>query len=247
MVRMNVGTSDNGSRGETGPAPAELGQDRKLRVWDVPTRLFHWCVVSLVVIAWLIVGDDGWKLTVHTVAGYCLLVAIVFRLGWGVIGSTHARFADFVRPWSVVRDYTRQLARRAPPSYIGHNPLGGWSVVVLLVALTTIVATGLFAGNKGGEPLGPLAHLVSVDIARVAKDVHESTWSILQLLIIVHLGGVFTHWALKGENLVRSMWTGDKVLTGGALGDEGKIVPLWRAVLLTGIAGVLVWVVITLP
>ena len=117
---------------------------------------------------------------------------------------------------------------------------------MLLVALTTIVASGLFAGNRGGEPLGPLAHLVSADIARFAKDVHESTWGILQLLIIVHLGGVFTHWALKGENLVRSMWTGNKTLTAGALGDDGKIVPLWRAVVLIAIAGVLVWVLMTL-
>ena len=147
---MSLGTSDHDSRGEAAPAPAELGQDQKLRVWDFPTRLFHWCVVSLVVVAWLIVGDEGWMLTVHTVAGYLLLVAIVFRLGWGVIGSTHARFADFVRPWSMVIEYTRQLARRAPPSYIGHNPLGGWSVVVLLVALATIVTTGLIAGDRGG-------------------------------------------------------------------------------------------------
>ena len=110
---MNVGTSDNDTRGEAGPAPAELGQDRKLRVWDVPTRLFHWCVVSFVVVAWLFVGDDGWELTVHTMAGYFLLVAIVFRLGWGVIGSTHARFADFVRPWSVVRSHvSRCCAKR---------------------------------------------------------------------------------------------------------------------------------------
>ncbi len=65
-------------------------------------------------------------------------------------------------------------------------------------------------------------------------------------MILVHLGEVFTHWLLKGENLVGAMLTGDKDLTGGALGDAGKIVPLWRAVLLTGIAGGLVWVLITL-
>ncbi len=220
---------------------------RTLRVWDLPTRLFHWLLVALVVVAWLIVGDDGWKLTVHTVAGYGVLVALFFRLGWGFIGSTHARFADFLRPWSVVRDYASQLARRTPPPYIGHNPLGGWSVVVLLVTLALIVATGLISGDRSGEALGPLAHLVTADIARAAKEVHESLWGFLQLLILVHLGGVFTHWLLKGENLVGAMLTGDKNLTGGALGDAGKIVPLWRAVLLTGIAGVLVWVVITLP
>ena len=77
--------------------------------------MFHWLLVALVVLAWLIVGDDGWKLTVHKVAGYGVLVALVFRLGWGLIGSTHARFADFVRPWSMVREYTRLLARRTPP------------------------------------------------------------------------------------------------------------------------------------
>ncbi len=228
-------------------AQAAPTQARKLRVWDLPTRLFHWLVVALVVAAWLIVGEEGWRLTTHTAAGYGLLAALVFRLGWGFVGSTHARFADFVRPWSVVRDYTRQLARRAPPNYIGHNPLGGWSVVVLLVALATIVASGLFTGNKGGEPLGPLAHLVSTDIARVAKDVHESTWSILQLLIVVHLGGVFTHWALKGENLVRAMVTGDKDHTGDALGSAGTIAPLWRAIVVAGIAGGVVWAVIFLP
>ena len=170
----------------------------------------------------------------------------MFRLGWGVIGSTHARFADFVRPWSVVLEYTRQLARRTPPSYIGHNPLGGWSVVALLVVLTAIVATGLFTGNRGGEPLGPLAHLVSADIARAAKDLHESAWGILQLLIIVHLGGVFTHWALKGENVVRSMWTGDKDVAVGTVGKTGTIAPAWRAVLTVAVAAGLVLLVANL-
>ncbi len=67
---------------------ADSAHVRTLRVWDLPTRLFHWLLVSLVVVAWLIVGDDGWKLTVHTVAGYGVLVALFFRLGWGLIGST---------------------------------------------------------------------------------------------------------------------------------------------------------------
>ena len=237
----------NDSRRDDAPALAVPAQARKLRVWDLPTRLFHWLVVAMVVAAWLIVDEEGWRLTVHTAAGYGLLVALVFRLGWGFVGSTHARFSDFVRPWSAVRDYARQVARREPPRYIGHNPLGGWSVVVLLVALTTIVGSGLITGNREGEPLGPLAHLVSVDIARVAKDVHESTWSILQLLILVHLGGVFTHWALKGENLVRSMWTGDKDVTAGAVGEAGTIAPLWRAIVVAGIAGGVVWAVMSLP
>ena len=110
----------------------ESGHVRTLRVWDLPTRLFHWLLVALVVLAWMIVGDDGWKLTVHTVAGYGVLVALFFRLGWGFIGSIHARFADFLRPWSVVRDYASQLARRTPPPYIGHNPLGGHPISVII-------------------------------------------------------------------------------------------------------------------
>ncbi len=237
----------NDSRRDDEPAQAAPAQARKLRVWDLPTRLFHWLVVAMVVAAWLIVDDEGWRLTVHTAAGYGVLAAVVFRLGWGFVGSTHARFSDFVRPWSAVRDYARQVARREPPRYIGHNPLGGWSVVVLLVTLTAIVASGLSIGNMGGEAVGPLARLVPAYLARAAKEVHESLWTFLQLLILVHLAGVATHWLLKGENLVRAMVTGDKDLTGDALGSAGTIAPLWRAIVVAGIAGGAVWAVMLLP
>ena len=160
----NVSRRDD--EAQAAPTPARI-----LRVWDLPTRLFHWLVVALVVAAWLIVGEEGWRLTTHTAAGYGLLAALVFRLGWGFVGSTHARFSDFVRPWSAVRDYARQIARREPPRYIGHNPLGGWSVIVLLVALASMVATGLFVGNRGGEAVGPLARLVPAYLARVTSSV----------------------------------------------------------------------------
>ena len=107
-------------------------ESRSVEVWDFPTRVFHWILALLVVANFFTAEDDGALLAIHTYFGYLIGLLIILRVAWGLIGNRHARFRDFVKPWPETRDYLRQLLHLTPPRYAGHNPLGGWSVVLML-------------------------------------------------------------------------------------------------------------------
>ena len=131
-----------------------------VKVWDLPTRLFHWSLVVLVVFSWFTADDKGLLYILHTLSGYLVFLLILFRLAWGWLGNDHARFGDFVKPWSVVRNYIGSLWRFRPPRSIGHNPLGGWMVVLLLVFILAITVTGMMgaAREPGASPSEPSVH-----------------------------------------------------------------------------------------
>jgi cytochrome b len=212
-----------------------------VRVWDLPTRVFHWTVVALVAVAWVSAEGDGLLFRVHAVCGYLLLAILCFRLIWGVVGSEHARFADFVRPWPAVRDYAKKLAVLSPPRHLGHNPLGGWMVVVLLTVLAAIVATGLFAYHDGAA--GPFAYLIGRGAGEAVSEVHEGLTSVLGWLIALHVAAVFADWLITGDNLIRAMWTGAKTVPAGSPCRSIAPVPLWRLAL-AFVASVLVFAIV---
>jgi cytochrome b len=183
----------------------------RLFVWDLPTRLFHWIVVAAVIVAWATGdADDGFWFNVHLAAGYTLLAALIFRLIWGFAGSRHALFGDFLRSWPAVRDYARRLLGLRPPHSTGHNPLGGWMVILLLLVLAAVVATGLFGGESDEAAAGPLVHLIAPALAEELVDVHEVLFNVLLVLVGIHIAGVITDIALTGDNLVAAMITGYK-------------------------------------
>ncbi len=106
-----------------------------IHVWDWPVRVFHWSIVALVTVAIVTAYIGGEAKEWHMRAGYGVCALVVFRVFWGFLGTRHARFASFLRgPREAVR-YARSFATRAPPPSVGHNPLGGWSVIALLLAL----------------------------------------------------------------------------------------------------------------
>lgn len=197
----------------------------ELFVWDVPTRVFHWSLVTLVVIAWVTSETESdYLVQIHLLAGYLVLGLLLFRLIWGFVGTRYARFYDFVRPWRVVRDYAKQLVAFRPPHSIGHNPLGGWMVVLLLVVLAGVVATGLFGGESSNgqiESAGPLAHYVSVATASELIEMHEALFNILLVLVAIHIAGVMADIVLTRDNLVRAMVTGYKHIPAHRAGGEG--------------------------
>ena len=135
---------------QTDRSMATPGADQRVRVWDAPTRLFHWSVVVLIFISWLS-ADKGY-MTVHLWSGLSLLALLLFRLGWGLMGTTTARFSDFLHSPREILAYLRTQARGGRPLHAGHNPAGGVMVVVLLAALAAQVATGLFANDGLNSP-----------------------------------------------------------------------------------------------
>ena len=133
---------------------------RKVRIWDLPTRTFHWAIVLLLPALWWTTQID--RLDLHILLGETTLGLVLFRLIWGAIGSSTARFAGFVRGPGVVLRHIRGKAEAA----FGHNPAGGWSVIVMLLLLCVQVGLGLFVSDEDGLNTGPLSHLISYDGAR---------------------------------------------------------------------------------
>ena len=121
-----------------------------IRVWDLVVRFGHWMLAALFFTAYLTEGEPTW---LHTSAGYGILIVIAFRVLWGFIGTTHARFRDFIYPLADVRAYLEGLRARAPKHYLGHNPAGGLMILVLLGSLTLTACSGMayFAADRGRE------------------------------------------------------------------------------------------------
>lgn len=179
----------------------------KVKVWDVPTRLFHWSVVFLVFISWITV-DNGF-IELHQLSGLTLLTLLIFRIIWGFVGSTTARFYDFVTtPWKAVH-YLKALAASRKPAYAGHNPAGGWMVLCLMTLLGLQITLGLFANDDINFD-GPLATLISKKLSDQMTGLHMVLFNIILLFIWAHVVAVFFYWCVKNDNLVWPMITGRK-------------------------------------
>jgi len=198
---------------------------RSVPVWDAPTRLFHWLLATAVLLAYFVEPEHGWQFVLHVFAGCTALALVIFRLPWGFIGSAHSRFADFVRGFSAAAAYGRQLLRLRVPRHVGHNPLGGWMVVILLAAVAATAITGLFSAGRDGEA-GPFAPAGG----RGLSDWHEILGNLVIVLVVFHVCGVLVDILLTGENIVRSMFTGRKELDEAAAALERPLVSSRRAV-----------------
>ncbi len=185
--------------------------DRRVFVWDVPVRLFHWTLLVLMV-ALVITGeflDDVIEL--HATLGHAALTLVLFRLMWGAVGSSYARFPQFVRGPGVVISYVRSLMSRRSEHVVGHNPLGGYMVMVLLIAVLSQAILGLFA-NDDLLFDGPFAYMVSKEISNLMTGLHEDLFHVLLVLVSLHVAAVVWHKLFMGENLLTAMFTGYKEL-----------------------------------
>lgn len=176
------------------PTVPVAGNARDQRVWDPLVRVLHWTLVAGVAAAWL--TEDAQS--AHQIIGYIVVGALTLRLLWGVVGTHYARFAQFVHSPAGVWRYARAVRRDAAPRYIGHNPLGGWMVVALLLTLSAIGGTGMLMTSDafwGEEWL---------------EELHEMLASGLLVLVTAHIGGVIHASRMQRENLVRAMLSGTK-------------------------------------
>lgn len=186
---------------------------QKIRVWDIPTRVFHWLLVIGFCFMWWSAEQGGDWLQYHTWCGAALLTLLLFRLIWGVIGSQTSRFSDFVKGPHTIRRYLQgDLTENEQP---GHNPLGGWMVVVLLLALLTQVITGLFSADVNSYLYdGFLARYISSDLAEKFTSWHKLSFNFLLVLISLHLLAIIAYRIFRKQRLVEAMITGNKALAG---------------------------------
>lgn len=171
-------------------------------VWDRPVRIVHWLLVLLIAFAWWTAEEEMWDW--HYRAGLAILGLLVFRLVWGIIGSSTARFSSFVRGPRAIAGYLRGRSGFV----LGHNPLGALSVLALLAMVGAEVALGLFASDEDGLFIGPLAALVSEDTAETLTELHEELFDFLLILIGLHVAAILFYLLVKRSNLVKPMLTG---------------------------------------
>ncbi len=210
------------------PAPAKL--------WDAPTRLVHWALVALIGFAWW--TAEAGKLEWHRWAGYGVLGLILFRLAWGLVGSASARFAGFVRGPKATLAYLRALPSRARSETPGHNPLGAWSVLLILLALIVQTVTGLFAVDIDGLESGPLSDRVDFDTGRLFAEWHERAFTALEVLVVLHLAAIAFYLVWKRSNLIGPMITGRARF---AADPRLRFAPAWLAVLIALLAAAATW------
>lgn len=215
---------------------------RRLRVWDLPLRLFHWSLVGLLATSWISAELGGNAMQVHQWSGMSVLALLLFRLAWGVVGGTHARFVSFVRSPAAALRYARGLLRGDAPHYLGHNPLGAWMVLALLASLALQAGTGLFA-NDDIMIEGPLAARVSKEISDLLTQVHEINFNVLLGLVGVHVLAALYYLLVKRDNLIAAMVTGNKQVDDpdAAAGRGGA---LWLAALLLACSAAVVWLLL---
>lgn len=188
----------------------DIGQrTAPVRVWDAPTRLFHWAIVLLIGAAWL-TQNRGW-MQWHFICGYSVLALLLFRLAWGFAGSDTSRFSHFLRSPLAALHHLSRLHRREPDTEIGHNAAGGWMVLVMLILLAVQALTGLCA-NDDIMNQGPLADLVGKERSDWLSHIHAFNFTLIEIAVVMHVCAVIAYGVLKRHDLVRPMITGRKSL-----------------------------------
>jgi cytochrome b len=179
--------------------PGRATRPETVRVWDPAVRIFHWALVAAFLTAWVSAEESD---SVHEAAGYVVAGLVAFRVIWGIVGSRHARFADFVRSPATVLRFLRETLRFRAPRYLGHNPAGGAMVVALLVALAAIAGSGFMMTTDAFWGV------------RWVREAHEIAVDVTVLLLVLHVLGVLLASIEHRENLVAAMFTGRKRASG---------------------------------
>jgi cytochrome b len=217
------------------------------RVWDLPTRIFHWTLVLAIVGAYASnrAGIEYFKY--HLWCGYAVVVLIGFRIVWGVVGTYHARFWNFVRgPVATIR-FVFATLRGKERRYAGHNPLGAVMVIALLAGLLTQSITGLFANDEILN-FGPLSGYVSNDRSLELTSLHRQLFYWIMGAVLLHVIAVILHRVLKKEDLVNAMFSGRKPAHSVNPSEEIASSRMLLALLIVlAIVGVLSWYVSQAP
>ena len=202
-------------------------ESKKVRVWDAPVRLFHWTLVVLLVVSYFSGRAGGDWMKLHFWSGYAILTLLLFRIVWGFVGSTTARFAHFVKGPAAWFVYLRSFVTGRQTYDVGHNPVGGIMVLVLIFAVLAQATAGLFSADTDlGTVNGPLANTIADKWVDRLTAFHKFWVNILICLAALHILAAITYLVLKRQNLIGAMFTGHKPLH--HVVEAGKPVPPLR-------------------
>ncbi|WP_085620910.1 cytochrome b/b6 domain-containing protein [Thalassospira alkalitolerans] len=187
----------------------KINATKTVRLWDFPVRLFHWSLVIAIVTSWW--TNQELMIDIHALAGYCVLALVLFRIAWGFVGSSNARFSNFLTGPRKVFGYLMKLPTGGVTelTYPGHNPAGGWMVAVLIVLVAVQAISGLFASEDTFLFFdGPLVAYASSDIARTMNFIHHTNINLIYIAVGLHVFAALFYLVVKRENLIRAMVTG---------------------------------------
>jgi cytochrome b len=216
---------------------AGRGPQVRVKVWDGWVRLFHWTLVALVAFSWWTArsGRIHW----HMLSGHAILALLLWRIAWGFVGSETARFGHFLRGPRAVLRHLGELRTGAQEVTIGHNPAGGWMVLVMLVLLLAQVATGLFADDEELHR-GPFADWLGFEASQRITGLHQRLADVLLAAIALHLVAIALYRLLLGRNLVGPMITGTMLVPAERRAEPRMGHPARAAALLAVAAGLAV-------
>jgi cytochrome b len=224
---------------------------QKIRIWDLPVRLFHWALVILIVVSYVTAQAGGAWMKFHFWSGYTILTLLLFRIAWGFVGSTTARFSNFVKGPSAAIAHLRELLGRERPHDAGHNPVGGAMVVALLLAVLAQVATGLFSADTDtGIVTGPLARLIPDKWVDRVTEFHHLWINVILLMVALHVLAAITYLVWKKQNLIGAMLHGRKpihdVVPPGKPAPTLAFASSWLALSLLVVAAAIVYFIVRL-
>ncbi|MBO6580842.1 MAG: cytochrome b/b6 domain-containing protein [Thalassospira sp.] len=185
--------------------------EKKVKLWDFPVRLFHWALVVAIVTAWW--SNRQVMIDIHAIAGYSVLTLVIFRIIWGFIGSSNARFADFLTGPRHVIGYLGKLPKGSTSelTYTGHNPAGGWMVLVMILLVGVQAVSGLFASEDTFLFFdGPLVAYVSSDFASTMNWIHHTNINLIYAAVGLHVFAALFYLVVKRENLIRAIVIGTR-------------------------------------
>ncbi|AGA90432.1 cytochrome b [Thioflavicoccus mobilis 8321] len=210
-------------------------QEKRILVWDLPVRIFHWLLFVLVIAAVATALQGGSLMAVHGSIGRLIIGLLAFRVAWGVVGPTYARFRSFVRGPGAILAYLR-----GDWHGVGHNPLGAISILVLMTLLFMQAMLGLFATDDIAFR-GPLNVLVSHETAEFITGLHRANGFLIIILVTLHVLAILYYALVRKDNLVRPMITGWKTVSDpDAESTRGLKLP-FAFVLAVIFAGVVAW------
>jgi len=221
-------------------------ETRPVKVWDLPTRVFHWGLLLAIAVAWLS-GEQG-QFEVHFFAGQVVLTLLLFRLIWGLIGSETVRFGNFVPTPGRLLGYLKAIKDHRTHLIVGHNPVGAAMVFALLVMVGVQVVSGLFASeNTWAFVEGPLAGLIGSDLSEDITSLHKNfLFNILLALVALHVLASLFHLVVKRDNLILPMVTGTKAYPVGAIKTPPRMTSVWLALVILVVSGAVVWALFNL-
>lgn len=226
----------------------QTSDDKKVKLWDFPVRLFHWALVAAIVTAWW--TNRQLMIDIHAMAGYSVLALVLFRIIWGFVGSSNARFASFVTGPNKVIGYAIKVpgGSVADLTYAGHNPAGGWMVVVLIVLVAVQAVSGLFASEDTFLFFdGPLVAHVSADLASTMNWIHHTNINLIYAMVGLHVFAALFYLVVKRENLIGAMVTGMRMVPAEIADKFAKIrfASSSVGIVILVLCGLMVWAMVT--